>query len=412
MNVKINPSKVNGTIIAPPSKSVSQRAIILASLADGTSILHHCGKSDDVQSVLKIVETLGAKVSFKGDKTFITGPIKLSSQTINCGESGLAARIFSALAALGSHPIVINGTGSLLKRPMTMIENTLKKMNVSIQSNHGFLPLVIKGPWEGGSISMDASETSQLLSGIIMAAPLASEHTTIYIEAIKSKPYIDLTLEVMKAFGAEAQQQNYNHFQIKANQRYRPVDMDIEGDWSGAAFMLVAGAIAGKVTVRNLSPFSKQPDKNILQLLMRTGARCSINEDFIEVEKQRLTPFAFDANDCPDLIPPAVALAAHCQGDSMIKGAKRLVHKESNRALTLKQEFEKMGIELQIEGDVIIVKGGKPHSAICHSHNDHRIAMACAVAALGADGETHILEADVVKKSYPDFFDKLLLLME
>jgi len=182
----------------------------------------------------------------------------------------------------------------------------------------------------------------------------------------------------------------------------------VEGDWSGGAFLLVAGVIAGSVKVRGLDLLSTQADKAIVEALMKANASISIDTKGIQLHAGEMNAFEFDATDCPDLFPPLVALAAYCKGETKLKGVGRLAHKESNRGLTLQEEFGKMGVKIDLNGDMMIVHGGKGlKSAVVHSRHDHRIAMACAVAALKADGDVTIEEAQAVKKSYPDFYDHL-----
>jgi 3-phosphoshikimate 1-carboxyvinyltransferase len=256
--------------------------------------------------------------------------------------------------------------------------------------------------------------SSQFLTGLLFAfAHAATEPITIQVVDLKSKPYIDLTLAVLQHFGYAVQHENYQQFHIhprKINQQ--PIDFTVEGDWSGAAFLLVAGAIAGNLTITGLDVFSEQADKAILQALMQTGALLSITEkEIISARPQHqaaLKPFQFDATDCPDLFPPLVALAACCAGTSVIEGVERLTHKESNRALTLQDTFGKMGIQIELQDNLMLIHGGTLITgAEVHSHHDHRIAMAAAVAALCANAPVKIADADAINKSYPDFYKHL-----
>ena len=185
-------------------------------------------------------------------------------------------------------------------------------------------------------------------------------------------------------------------------------EYNVEGDWSGGAFLLVAGAIAGPITVRGLDMMSTQADKAIMKALSDANAGFAIEAKGIKLHPAEMKAFDFDATDCPDLFPPLVALASYCKGQTKIKGVKRLTHKESNRSASLQEEFGKMGVKVEVNDDVMIIHGGnKINGAKIHSHHDHRIAMACAVAALKAEGQTEIEDADAVKKSYPDFYDDL-----
>jgi 3-phosphoshikimate 1-carboxyvinyltransferase len=244
----------------------------------------------------------------------------------------------------------------------------------------------------------------------------ATQPATITVTNLKSTPYIDLTLKVMQDFGYDVVNNNYQSFTINPKplnpKPLNPLNYTVEGDWSGASFLLVAGAIAGNIVVEGLDVFSTQADKKILEALRDSGCTLSIQEKCIEVActplGAGLKPFHFNATDCPDLFPPLVALASYCKGKSVIEGVSRLAHKESDRAITLQQEFAKMGIQIDLQDDLMIVHGGTGVlGANVHSRHDHRIAMACAVAALGASGEVIIEEANAINKSYPDFYEHL-----
>jgi 3-phosphoshikimate 1-carboxyvinyltransferase len=243
----------------------------------------------------------------------------------------------------------------------------------------------------------------------------ATSEVSIAVRNLTSKPYIDLTLDVMKQFGLQLpENRNYQEFIFPLttdDSRLTTHDYTVEGDWSGGAFLLVAGAIAGPVTIRGLDMMSTQADKAIMKALSNANAAFAIEAKGIKIRPAQMRAFEFDATDSPDLFPPLVALAAYCKGETKIKGVKRLTHKESNRTVSLEDEFGKMGVQIEIDDDVMIIHGGnKISGAKLHSHHDHRIAMACAVAALRADGETVIEEADAVKKSYPDFYSDLKFL--
>jgi 3-phosphoshikimate 1-carboxyvinyltransferase len=260
-------------------------------------------------------------------------------------------------------------------------------------------------------ITIDGSLSSQFLTGLLMAyAKACTKPVSIKVNDLKSKPYIDLTLLVMKHFGWNVENKNYQEFCFipAINDQRSTIHYTVEGDWSGAAFLLVAGAIAGEITVEGLDLNSPQADKAILSALKSAGAKISIDNNKLTIAPATLQAFQFDATDCPDLFPPLVALASYCNGITTIKGVTRLTHKESNRALSLQQEFKKMGVEIDVKEDDMLIKGNTGLTgAKVHSHHDHRIAMACAVAALKAVGETVINDADAINKSYPDFYEHL-----
>ena len=403
----VKPSQVKGNIIAPASKSAAQRAIALAMLANGTSEIINPGISADVKAAIAVCSDFGATISLQNNHLVIKGGVTPPNKPVCCGESGLGIRKFSVIAATLNQPVALTGIGTLPSRPMKIVEDSIKALGASCKTRNGFVPIEVCGPLKGGMARVDGSLSSQVITGMLMASPLAKTDTTILVNNLQSKPYIDLTLEVMKAFGVEVKNIDYKEFRIKGNQHYSPTKFTVEGDWSGAAFLLVAGAIAGNIKVENLNPASKQADRAIIEALMWAGAKVSIQEKFIEVSKHKLNAFHFDATHCPDLFPPLVALAAHCKGESRILGVSRLYAKESDRAATLQQEFKKLGIKIEIEGELMRVFGGSVNGGKVASHGDHRIAMACAVAALAADGEVEIDGAECVEKSYPDFFEDL-----
>jgi 3-phosphoshikimate 1-carboxyvinyltransferase len=407
MKKSVRPSTVNGRIIAPPSKSVAQRVIAIASMAIGQSQIILPGFSDDVLAAISVCKALGVKIDEQSDRLLISGGLKLPSTSLNCGESGLGLRMFSAIAATLDGEVTLTGHGSLINRPMSIVENSLAQLCESCQTNLGKLPIIVKGPIKGGTINIDGSISSQVLTGILIASPYARKDLKINVNNLQSRPYIDVTVSMMKKFGVEVENKDYSEFKIGAGQLYKPRDYQVEGDWSGAAFMLVAGAIAGNVIVDNLQLSSFQADKAIINALIYAGAKVSINDNHIEVTQHQLSGFHFDATHCPDLFPPLVALASHCKGESRILGISRLRVKESDRAATLIDEFSKLGIEISVEGELMIVKGGEVKTAQVSSHGDHRIAMATAIAALAGNGEVEIDGAESVAKSYPGFFEDL-----
>lgn len=415
MIVTIHPSKLSGIIHAAASKSSMQRACAAALLTKGETILTNPGSSNDDLAAIDVIQKLGATTEWlpDGKLRILSKGIHALNKEVNCGESGLGIRMFTPIAALSADPITLNGTGSLLTRPMDFFDEILPQLSVKVVSNKGKLPLHIQGPLKPADITVDGSLSSQFLTGLLMAYGAAgAEHVTITVKDLKSKPYIDLTLQVMKHFGWEVQNNNYESFFFQGSDQKAsvaaPVQYTVEGDWSGAAFLLVAGAIAGPITVKGLDTFSTQADKAVLQALIDCGSAISIQPDRIEIGPGKLQAFHFNANDCPDLFPPLVALAACCEGTTVIEGVHRLAHKESNRGLTLQEEFAKLGIEITLQDNLMLVKGGTGiKAAVTHSRHDHRIAMACAVAALKADGNVTIEEAEAINKSYPAFYNHI-----
>lgn len=411
MDKSVSAGSVKGIIAPPSSKSYAQRAIALALLAQGKSILRNIEFCKDTRSALSCIEALGAKVEVLDHNTIaIDGGLRPQTNTLQVGESGLATRLFTPIASLWHEAVTIKGEGTLLHRPMIMMIEPLRALGVEVRDGGGYLPIEVKGPIHGGEIEVDGSISSQFITGLLLSLPLAEDDTTLHVTSPVSTPYIDMTIDTARLYGIEIMQKegDYTEFFIEGGQKYTPADISIEGDWSGASSMLVAGAIAGEVTVKNISTLSKQADTAIIRALERAGAGIIIEQDSITVSKRPLKAFTFDATNAPDLFPALAALAAAAEGVSTIIGTSRLRHKESDRAETLRQEYEKLGIEIDIsEENVMKIRGGKIKPAAVFSHGDHRIAMSLAISALRCEGEVIIEQAESVEKSYPTFFEDL-----
>lgn len=414
----ITPSPVSGKIKVPPSKSSMQRACAAALLTPGTTIIDNFGSSNDEKAAMNIITKLGATIDMKANQMVVTSndyifrsPFPEKNVIVNCGESGLSMRMFAPIAGLFNYDITFTGEGSILKRPMNFFDEILPLLNVEVHSNSGKLPVTLHGPLLPKNITVDGSLSSQFLTGLLFAfAKACKTPVAIIVKDLSSKPYIDLTISVLKSFGFRIEHRNYEVFTIFPREPLPPhsIKYTVEGDWSNAAFLLVAGAVAGEVCLMGGDLNSSQGDKNIMQALHNSGADVKISGKEITVKKTALKGFEFDATDCPDLFPPLVALAAYCKGKTMIKGVNRLLFKESNRAISLRDEFQKMNVDVKLDGDWMTIKGGNEvKGAAVSSHNDHRIAMATAIAALGARGNTIIEDADAVNKSYPGFYEDL-----
>ena len=413
MRAIVYPAKLSGTQVAPASKSSMQRACAAALLHQGQTKIFNPGHSNDDLAALDVIQNLGAIVTKHADHMHISSKgVMPIGASMNCGESGLGIRMFTPIASLSQQQILIEGKGSLVKRPMHFFDEILPRLGVQIKSNNGYLPISIQGPLKTADITVDGSLSSQFLTGLLMAfAAAGAANQTIKVNKLKSKPYIDLTLAVLKYFGWEVNHVNHEHFTFKTRSAVKEtIEYTVEGDWSGAAFLLVAGAIAGPITVKGLQMDSTQADKAVMQALTAANASIQIEQDTITIGAglNGLQAFEFDATDCPDLFPPLVALASMCKGVSIIKGVERLAHKESDRGLTLQTEFAKLGVTILLEGDIMKIEGVDQIKAnTVFSQHDHRIAMACGVAALRATGPIEITEAEAINKSYTDFFDHL-----
>lgn len=398
------PSGYSGIITAPASKSFLQRALLLAALTEGESRISGYSASDDSEAVINAVNAMGAETRLDGDTIFIRGGINNKSPwTFHCNESALAARMLGALSLLNENTVTITGSGSLMHRPMRMITETLEHCGKKVVTNIDCLPFEISGPNRFNEIVTDGSQTSQLLTGLLITLPHLTHDTNVQVKGLKSKPYIELTMELIRQFGLTVSHDNYTSFRVQGNQQPKPAVLHAEGDWSGACFHLVGGAIAGEVTVQGLDINSRQADKAIIQALELCGADCVIQPDAVTVRKNKLLAFNFDASHCPDLFPPLATLAAHCSGVSGIKGIGRLFFKESNRAEAIQKEFSKMGVRVSFTNDTMKVEGWDVTGATVSAHGDHRMAMALAIMSLNAPTPVVVDGMECVRKSYPGF---------
>jgi 3-phosphoshikimate 1-carboxyvinyltransferase len=406
MKAEVKVSSVLGTVKAPSSKSAMQRYIAGALLADGVTSITSATLCDDTLAAISIAETLGARVEKTDDIIEITGGFNPSGKSIFCGESGLSARMFTPIAALHNNVVILDGKGSILKRPFDMVELPLRSLGVEIRSNNGFLPLSIRGPLQGGDITADGSVSSQFITGLLMALPRAEKDSRIIVNNLVSRPYIDLTISILQNFGIVIDNNDYSLFNVGGNQKYKACSFVAEGDWSGGAFLLIMGAIAGEVTITGLDQSSTQADRAITQALSLAGATLSIERNKISVVGGQLRSFEFDISDCPDLAPPLTVLAMACNGRTILRGTERLVAKESNRGVTLEETMNSIGGRVRFNGDTMEIDGGSTITGgTAKSHNDHRIAMALACAGLLSEKPVLIEGMECINKSYPGFTD-------
>ena len=411
----IHPGSISGSVQAPPSKSITQRAYAMALLHKGQTTIHYPGESDDERAALDAAMMLGLKILNRNEHniTLSSAGLAPASDTIDCGESGLAARLFTPIAAIANMPLTVTGHGSLTSRAMPMFRDALGALGVSVSNFNGYLPITVQGPLQSTDVTVDASSGSQFLSGLLLAlAHSATKPLTITVHKLKSKPYIDLTLDMLARTGRPVVHTNYETFRIDPStfKVQDTLDIDVEGDWSGAANLLVAGAINGSVTVTHLNPRSPQADRAILDVLVHAGANLQIIGNTITANCTALKGIEFDATHCPDLFPILAILAANAKGNSRIEGLHRLYNKESNRANSIAQMLQGFGVSFNIEDDVLSIEGGSQLSgAVIDPQNDHRLVMAAAVGALNAAGPVEIVNAQSVNKSYPGFFNALSL---
>lgn len=404
----IAPSAVSGDVFAPASKSVAIRAIAAATLASGGSTL--AGRFDalDIQAALGIARALGSSVEARENRVVITPGRRPDHLRFDAGESALCQRLFSVIASLTGGPHVVNSQGSLRGRPADVLARTLQPFGVEVDADTSRGALTIRGTLRPGNSTVDGSLSSQVISGLLMSLPLLSESSLLRVTDLTSMPYLELTCEVLRAFGVRVSfDRGSCSFAIPGGQRYQGVTFDVESDWSGAAAFLVAGAIAGEVTVRGLRPDSRQGDRRIVQILQQAGAFVASSSTSIEVRRAPLCAVQCDLTDIPDLLPVLTVLALHGDGPSVFSGIGRLRHKESDRPGVLVAELTALGARLEASPDRLVVYPGVPMGGRASTHGDHRIAMALGLVGLRSGRGVSLADDSCVAKSYPSFFEDL-----
>lgn len=428
-------------LVMPASKSFAQRAILAAALAKGESHLSGYSSCGDTDAAIDVARALGAEVAAEGSTLCIKGIAasegKLSLESLNTGESGLLTRLMiPVMAAINSGSFSIDGRGTLLKRPLNAASDIMAAFGVLLSNRDKrsdkevFVPLKAKGRLIPGTADIPGNGGSQLISGLLMALPLCSKDSTLYVNEPKSIPYMYITLDVLKHFGVKTrsemegdaemlQAEDWSScsgisFSIRGSQHYKAADFAIEGDWSAAANFFVAGAIFGSAEIKGMDTKSLQADLTIVDILVDAGAIISELEDnTLCVRKAPLEAFEQDLNNAPDLFPITAVLAAFCSGESRISGVGRLASKESDRAGAIMEMLGKMGVEARIEGDDMYICGESLTSRLLGgrllkggeytSRHDHRMVMALKVASLGADSPIVIDDEACVEKSFPEF---------
>jgi 3-phosphoshikimate 1-carboxyvinyltransferase len=391
-----------------------QRVCAGALLHKGTTTVLNPGYSNDDLAALHIIEQLGATVlrNYDGSISISGTGVMPVTNIINCGESGLSTRLFAPIAALSNELVTITGHGSLLQRPMQGFSQFLPLLGVELLDFSGFLPLTLKGPLKPADVALDGSASSQYLTGLLFSMAFAAqEPVRVKAQNLKSRPYIDLSLQVLGKFGKLIENNDYQEFLIDPEKFTVVGDLSvtIESDWSSAAAWIVAGALNGEIIINHLDKNSTQADRHILSVLAQCGVPHHWEDNALYIRSsQNLNPFLFDATHCPDLFPVLGVLAACCSGTSKVQGVHRLIHKESNRAETIAKMLVQLGVSLKIEDDTIEITGREVlNSTVISSYNDHRIAMAAAVASLRTEQGIVIENPEAVAKSYPRFFDDL-----
>ena len=412
MRVKIHPSKIHGKLRIPSSKSMAHRALICASLAEGTSTLSGIDASKDIEATIACMESLGAKIIASQDQIQVTGTnLKSQGKEIlcPCNESGSTMRFLIPVASLTNDPVTFTGQGRLLERPMEIYARLFHNQGLAfVQDSKG---IRIQGALKPGDITIEGNISSQFISGLLFALPLLSKESTITVlKPYESRSYVELTLEMLRNFGIRIEKIHQTKYHIPENQTYQAQTLPVEGDYSQAAFFSVLATLQGKLTLTNLKQDSHQGDKSILDLLKKAGAKLMIQKDSIQIEHHELHAQTIDLADCPDLGPILCVLASFCPGTTHFIHAGRLRIKESDRVQAMETELKKWGVAIQTTEDTITIHGKREYdcqNVVIDGHNDHRIVMAMTIFGLCAQTACIIEGAQAITKSYPTFFEDI-----
>lgn len=416
MDAKLYVSHVGGSIAAPPSKSAAHRAVLSAALATGTSHIDNIEYSDDIRATIDAVSQLGAKITREEHSLTVQGcgeGFATVTRPVFCKESGSTLRFLIPVFSLTAQKIRFTGAPRLFTRPQEIYRALFEKQHLRFEQ--GPEGITTFGRLLPGIFTLPGDVSSQFISGLLFAAPLLESDSTIQVlPPFESKSYVGLTIDALARFGVRVEEtagpEGKTLFKVAAPQRYRACDLAVEGDYSQAAFPAVLGSLTGGVAVTGLRPDSRQGDKVILDILRRCGAKFSADAGgTLHFERSLLHAVEIDLADCPDLGPVLIAMACFCSGKTVIRNAGRLRIKESDRIEAMRAELAKMGGRVEADGDTVTVEGCALHAPEepLDGHNDHRIVMSLAVAALGAGLPATIRGAQAVAKSWPGFFDAI-----
>lgn len=407
---------LNAILEVPGSKSYTQRALVIASLAQGRSILSNVLISEDTQYLLEALRSLGTKILTSGSDVIVTGTegrIRNPGRAVFLGNNGTALRFLTTLVSLGRGEFILDGSSRLRERPVKPLLDTLKTLGVTSHSgnNRGYPPLRIDAEGlSGGSVIFTDVESSQYVSSLLIGAPYAREDIEIRLEGrTVSEPYIEMTLNIMENFGAEIIRGERNSYHVKSGLRYSGKKYIVEGDASSASYFFLAAALCrGRVRVMNINPNSLQGDIKLLGIMESLGCSVVRGDTWVEVVGESLHEgdIRFDMGNIPDMVPTLAVLSAFRKGLTTITNVSHLRIKESDRIAALVNELNRIGVIAKEQDDGLYIIGGKPHGADIETYNDHRIAMSFAIAGLVIPG-MKIKDRLCVRKSFPGFWNEL-----
>lgn len=417
--VLIAPTKFNGKIHIPSSKSMGHREIICAGLAQGTSVIDNISMSKDIEATCRCLRALGVQIEnvpSRAGRTAlrVTGRGKLTAAEsgADCGESGSTLRFIIPLAALLDKPFTLTGHGRLVSRPLQAYYDIFDSQQLGYSTENGQLPLTVNGRLQPGHYQLPGDVSSQYVSGLLFALPLLEGDSVLEITSpLESASYVNLTLSCLAKYGIKIENEGHRLYKIPGRQKYQPQNSNVEGDWSQAAFWLVAGALGKQVSSTGLTADSLQGDRAVLNIMQRMGAKLTQEQEAVTAEQSTTAGCVIDAADCPDIIPVLTVLAAVSTGTTKIINAARLRIKECDRLAAMTSELNKLGAKITELPDGLIIEGcaqGLRGGAQVDAWNDHRIAMSLAVAAAACNEPFTLTGAASVAKSYPEFWQDYL----
>ena len=399
--------------MAPRSKAYTHRALLASLLSPGKSVIEGALHCDDTQRTLEGIQSLGARVLVEKTRTISSGIMSptASNRPIDCGESGATLRFLTAISSTSLKTVRLSGSRRIANRPLEPLVKAINALGASAHavSDASGLEVLVRGPLRGGEVTVRGDISSQFISGLLFAAPSALRDVAINVEGpLESRPYVNMSIDVLRKHGISIEESD-GKFRVLAPQKFAPASHQVPGDFSSAAFLIAATGTAGdEITISGIGPYEFEPDSAILKVAPEIGLEVEQNGNSLTIGRREINGFQFDASNNPDLVPPLETIGCFAKGLSVIRGVRRLVYKESNRLQTLPNELVKMGARIHVEDDFIRIDGKRELAgATFDSHGDHRVAMACAVASLGARGESAIHNSETVAKSYPEFFQDL-----
>ena len=417
--VKIFPTKLKGTVVAPSSKSMGHREIICAGLAAGTSIIDNISMSKDIEATMRCLKAINVAVDeipsmIEGRKALQisgTGHPMAAADSVDCGESGSTLRFFLPLGANLNCPLTFTGHGKLVSRPLQAYYDIFDEKFIQYFNDNGCLPVTVNGHLTPGTYKLPGDVSSQFVSGLLFALPLLNGDSIIEITSpLESSAYVDMTINCLAKFGVQIENEGGLHrrYLVKGKQHYQAQDSQVEGDWSQAAFWTVGGSLGDGITCQGVNVNSLQGDQAVVDIMERMGAVIKQDANSVTVNGGATKATVIDAANCPDIIPVLTVLAAVSEGTTKIINAGRLRIKECDRLAAMSSELNKMGANITEEPEGLTIVG-KPQGLVggvqVDAWNDHRIAMSLAIAAQKCAAPIILTGAESVAKSYPTFWE-------